>query len=626
MMATQVFAKDGDYAVSEIPTSLLKGAHVIKRMEEVRLEITSLSKVKMYEKYALTILDEDGDSYAVLFEHYDKLVKIESIEGRLYDENGKKIKNLKKSDVQDRSGVGEESLMEDSRVKLFDFYYKSYPYTVEYEVETSINETYWLLPWFPQPGLNYAVEQSSYSIICPLDFRFRYRAFNYQGEPTINQEKNIKSFKWEVKNLTPVAEEFASPDFRELTTCVYFSPDKFQFEGYNGDMTSWKSLGLFQFQLNQGRDQLPDEIKRKVHELTDNISDQKEKVRVLYEYMQKNTHYISIQLGIGGFQPFDATYVATKSYGDCKALSNYMYSLLKEAKIKSCYTQIRAGSGRKSFMPDFPCHQFDHIILCVPLQNDTIWLECTNQTLPAGYLGDFTDDRFALAVDENGGTLVHTPKYTMQENLQVRNTKAQLDDDGTLDAKVVTDYGGLQQDEIHAVINQLSKDKVKEFLNEELDFGTYDVNKFDYKQIKSWKPSIEEALDISVSNYGTVTGKRLFIIPNVMNRSRRKLKTDEERRYDIELSDEFEDIDSTEIDVPKGYEPESVPQPVNIDSKFGKYSSTVKLVNNKIFYYRVLEQYSGTFPAKDYPDLVNYYDTIYKADRSKVVLVKKESN
>jgi hypothetical protein len=266
------------------------------------------------------------------------------------------------------------------------------------------------------------------------------------------------------------------------------------------------------------------------------------------------------------------------------------------------------------------------VILFAPVDKDTVWLECTSQTQPAGYLGSFTCDRYALAIDENGGTLVRTPKYTMKENLEVRNTKAKMDDDGTLDANVITDYGGLQQDEIHAVINQLSKDKVKEFLNQELDFGTYDVNKFDYKQIKSWKPSIEEALDISVSNYGTVTGKRLFIIPNVMNRSRRKLKTDEERKYDIELSAEYEDIDSAEIDIPKGYEPESVPQPVTIDTKFGKYSSSVKLVNNKIIYYRVREQYSGTFPAKDYPDLVNYYDTIYKADRSKVVLVKKEGN
>jgi hypothetical protein len=626
VVKVSLFANDGDYAVSNIPPALLKNAHVVKRMEEQRFEISSLTRTRLYEKFALTILDENGDDYAILLRRYDKLRSIQSIEGRLYDANGKKIKSLKKGDVEDRSGVSGESLMEDARIKIHSFYYKVYPYTIEYEVETSFNNTYMFPDWIPQQAENYAVEESACIVVCPSEFAFSYKSFNYSGEPMIKQEKDTKTYSWEIKNLPPVVNEFASPDWQTITTCVFFRPDRFQIEGYAGAMTSWKSIGEFQYQLNKGRDQLPDNIKKQVHQLSDGIADPKEKVKVLYEYMQKNTRYISIQLGIGGLQPFDANYVATKSYGDCKALSNYMYSLLKEANIKSCYTQIRAGRGEKFFMPDFPSDQFDHIILCVPLQKDTMWLECTEQTLPAGYLGDFTEDRYALAVDEDGGKLVHTPKYGMNENVQVRNIKAKLDEDGSLNSMVFTKYTGLQQDGVHGIINHLSKDKVKEYLNDELDFATYDVNKFDYKETKSWSPAIEETLDVYVSNYATITGKRLFINPNVMNRSQRKLKEQEERKYDIQLSNSYKDIDSVEIEIPKGYAPESVPQAVNIETEFGKYYSNIKLVDNKILFYRTREQYSGTFPAKDYAGLVKYYDSIYKADRNKIVLIKKETN
>jgi hypothetical protein len=117
----------------------------------------------------------------------------------------------------------------------------------------------------------------------------------------------------------------------------------------------------------------------------------------------------------------------------------------------------------------------------------------------------------------------------------------------------------------------------------------------------------------------------LFITPNVMNRSYIKLKADEERKYDIVLHDEYRHMDSVEIEIPKGYEIESAPQPVNIETKFGTYVSSTKLLDNKIIYYRMHEQYSGTFPAKDYSGLVNYYETMYKADRNKIVLVKKEN-
>jgi hypothetical protein len=621
-----LFANDGQYAVSKISPALLKNAHVVKRMEEMRFEVVSLNKARLYEKFALTILDENGDDYAILFKRYDKLRSIESIEGRLYDANGNKLKSLKKGDIEDRSGVSGESLMEDDRIKVHSFFYKAYPYTVEYEIEMTMNTTYIFPGWIPQPTEKYAVEQSSCMISCPADFTFRYKAFNYKGEPAIGQEKNNKTYYWEVKNLSPIEDEYASPDWRTLTTCVFFSPDKFKIDDYTGDLSSWQNFGKFIYQLNYGRDKLPDEVKLQVHQLSDGLKDTKEKVRVLYEYMQKNTRYISIQLGIGGLQPFDATYVATKSYGDCKALCNYMYSLLKEANIKSDYTLIKSGDGENYFMPDFPSDQFDHIILFVPLQKDTMWLECTNQTLPAGYLGAFTCDRYALAVDEDGGKLVHTPKYRMNDNLQIRKIKAELGDEGTLTSTIFTKYNGLQQDLVHGLINSLSKDKVKEFLNEEFDFGTYDVNKFDYKQNKSRNPAIEETLDVSVSNYATITGKRLFIIPNVMNRSQKKLKTEEERKHDIELSPEYKDVDSVEIEIPKGYEPESIPQPVTIETKFGKYASSIKLSENKISYYRTLEQFGGTFPAKDYTDLVNYYDAVYKADRNKAVFVKRENN
>ena len=124
------------------------------------------------------------------------------------------------------------------------------------------------------------------------------------------------------------------------------------------------------------------------------------------------------------------------------------------------------------------------MILFVPLEKDTVWLECTSQTIPAGYLSAFTANRYALAVEENGGKLVRTPKYGLKENLQVR-TKSHCKDDATLTCRVNTKYDGIEQDDVHDMINYLSKDKVKEYLQKKLDFPTYDLDKFDYKENKS---------------------------------------------------------------------------------------------------------------------------------------------
>ncbi len=625
-LSVLAWAGEGEYAVSRIPAALLKNAHAVKRMEQTVYEVFSFSKALYRTKYAITILDENGDQFASLNEYYDKLRKIESIEGRIFDLNGKEIKSVKNKDIKDYSAVSGMSLMEDSRVKIHDFHWKEYPYTVEYEVEVEFNNTYIFLPWVPQIDEGYAVERASYKVKCPSWYDFKYKALNYKGgEPIVGNEKDSKTYTWQVENLAAIQSEYLAPQWQFLTTCIYFSPSQFEIDNYKGSMASWNELGKFQIKLNEGRDKLPEVIKQQVHKLVDGINDPKEKIRILYEYLQKNTRYISIQLGIGGLQPFDATYVATKSYGDCKALSNYMYALLKEVNIKSCYTQIRSGRGQKFFIDDFTFDPFNHIILLVPLQKDTVWLECTSQTLPAGYLGSHTDDRYGLAINENGGTLVRTPKYGMKENTEIRKIKAELDAEATLVVKAETSYGGLQQDLYHELINSLSKDKVKKYLHEQLDFATYDITSFNYIEIKAALPSVEESLDIVVSNYATITGKRLFIIPNIMTRSNRKLSADSTRKFDIEMGFEYKDVDTVEINLPAGYTAESLPKDVAINSKFGKYQSNVKLIGSTIYYYRSMEKYSGRFPAADYAALVSFYEAIYKADRNKVVLLKTET-
>jgi hypothetical protein len=365
-------------------------------------------------------------------------------------------------------------------------------------------------------------------------------------------------------------------------------------------------------------------VVQKVQQLTTGLSSDAEKVSVLYKYLQQNTRYISIQLGLGGWQPFDATYVSTKGYGDCKALSNYMYSLLKAAGIKSYYTLIYAGEGGGYIAEDFPSNQFNHAILCVPLKQDTMWLECTSQTKPAGYMGSFTGNRKALLIDENGGTLVSTPAYALKENTQVRTVKGRLDTEGNLQVTTATSYKAVQQDDLYDMLNYLSDEKVKQLLNKSLGLSTYNINHFSYQQHTGRIPEVAEQLDITVPNFATVTGKRLFISPNLLNRSQTKFTVDEERKYPIVFRTEYRDMDSVEIEVPAGYQPEAIPEKVFVKNKFGSYSMSITYNGNSLLYVRTREQYAGHFPPGDFGELAKYFQTIYQADRNRLVLKKMD--
>ncbi|HTS45901.1 MAG TPA: DUF3857 and transglutaminase domain-containing protein [Puia sp.] len=613
------------YNAQLIPDSLKTNAHAVKRYDEIILEIKSPAKAIEHEHHVYTILDEEGDVHAKYLSGYDKFISINSISGTLYDASGKEVKHIKKKDMQDISAGDEESLMTDIRYKVYDFYNHSYPYTVDFEEEDEVNGILEISDWFPQDNFNLSVQYSKYVIIAPKDYQVRYKPFNCSIQPAVTENGNNKIYTWEIRNLPAITNEPIAPALRYIVPGVLMAPSDFEAEGYKGNMSTWEGYGRFIYDLLKGRDVLPEDVKKKVHELTDNLTDPKEKISALYNYLQKNTRYISIQLGIGGLQPYDANYVATKRYGDCKALSNFMVALLKEAGIKGNSVVIKSGNFSSTVDPDFSCDQFDHVICCVPLQKDTVWLECTSQSLPAGYLSGFTSDRYGLLIDESGGKLVHTPKYGLKDNIQTRKISATINNEGNLTAAIYTKYKAMQQDELEETLNYLSKDKLMEWLKKDIDLPTYDVNKFDYAQEKNiLPPVIDESLELTVSNYAQVSGKRLFISPNIMTRANHRLKTDEERKYPVELHYEYRDVDSVEINIPAGYQPEAIPQDIKLDNKFGKYICSIKVGPDKIIYYRFREQYGGTFPATDYSELVKYYEQLYKADHSKVVLVKKE--
>ena len=621
LITSQISAQN--YNVALIPDSLIKNAHMVKRMEELHVIIKALNKVVVSNKYAITILDEQGEKASEYINAYSSMRDLSNIEGNLYDASGKKLKSVKKKDITDAPSSDGFSLMLDNRYKRHNFYYKQYPYTIEYSDELEIKNSYFLPVWMPIEDENYSVQQSKFIVETSPEYELRIKQINFNTAPQITKAKSTQ-YSWELKNGMAIEHEPLQPPFKELVPMIYLGASDFSLGNYNGDMRSWLSLGKLNINLNKGRDELPDNVKQDIHKLINGLSNKDEKVQKLYQYLQNNTHYISVQLGIGGWQPFDAKYVAANKYGDCKALSNFMVSILKEAGIKANYVVATAGGGEKGLSEDFPVPSyFNHVITCVPNGKDSIWLECTSQTEPAGYMGSFTGNRKVLLIGDDGGHVVQTPTYTAKENLQIRKTIAVVKPDGSMTADVFTHSTGEQQELQHRLIHDYSKEGREKYLNTALNLATYEVDQSKYTEAPGRIPAIEEYLHIQSPSYAILTGKRLFISPNFVNQSRTRLSSDSVRKYPISFLSAFQDIDTIQIEVPENYQFESVPKTVSIHNQFGDFEMNFKVTNNRVEVIRSQTRNISQFPAADYADLVSYFDKIYKADHSNIVFVKK---
>jgi transglutaminase-like putative cysteine protease len=622
LIFSQVHGQLARFPIAAIPEELKKNVNAIVRQDRMTYTIFSKGKGKVHAYFAVTILNAKAKHLADFSLDYDKLSKITLLTGSVYDAAGKLIKKLKTTEIIDQS-YSDGAMFSDIRIKSVDLTQGFYPYTVEFEYITEYNYLYNIDGSTIIPGENISVENASYELIFPEELAPRYRTLNISSLPVKSTTSDGKqSLLWRFEKLLPLKLEPYAPA-RSFLPRIMVAPSIFEYAGYEGNMSSWKQYGQWQLLLNKDRDLLPEETRVKVKTLIKGATSEEEKVRIIYEYLQSKTRYVYIGLGIGGLQPFEASVVDKMGYGDCKALSNYMVSMLKEAGIKGYYATVMAGENAPAVIPDFPSHQGNHVIVAVPNDADTLWLECTSQTNPFGYIGTFTDDRKALLITEDGGKLVNTKKYTAEQNVQSRSADVFLELSGNAKATVKTTYSGLQYEDhdLNFVLNK--QDMQKKWVESTTQIPIFDIVSFSMTDQKQKIPSATVKLNLNLQQFATVNGKRIFITPNLMNRSTHVPEKVEQRKSNVHIRLEVIDNDTIRYHIPENIYPEFLPEPIKITSRYGEYESTVKLDAGSLVYTRRVKMNKGEFPADSYTELIDFYKSINKADNMKMVFLNK---
>ncbi|HEX6891445.1 MAG TPA: DUF3857 and transglutaminase domain-containing protein [Chryseolinea sp.] len=621
---TNALAVDPKYPVSEIPEDLKQGMYAVIRESEEKFYIESRGSSLHYVRKVITILNSKAKAHAQISVLYDKLMRIEDLRAAVYDAQGNQIKKLRQSDISDQSYVSGSSLFDDNRVKYADLSQAIYPYTVEVEYTLRNRFLYSLPEFFLYEDDEITTQKAKYTIVYPKELKPRYRLYKIDPPKLSTEADKRESMSWSFENIRPVKFESFRPNSDKFIPNIKVAPSDFEFDGYVGNMSTWEQFGKWQASLNKGRDVLPESTKQKLREITKDLKTTEDKARAVYSYLQGRTRYVSIQLGIGGLQPFDAMTVDQTGYGDCKALSNYMVAMLKEVGVTGYYTTIRAGSDAADVTADFPSDQSNHIIVAVPNVKDTIWLECTSQTNPFGYLGTFTGDRKGLMITENGGKLVHTIRYTANQNVQSRTAEVSLLKTGDATAKVKTSYSGIQYENggLHFMLDDQYDDQRK-WLQTNTDIPNFDIASFSMVSRKEKIPTAIVTVDLNLKRLASVSGKRLFLTPNLMNRSTYIPEKVESRNTNVTIKHGYVDIDTMKYRLPEGIYPEFMPQPIKFTSRFGEYEATFTLDQDNLIYIRKLKMNKGEFPAESYNELVEFYRNLNKADNTKMVFLSK---
>lgn len=618
-----IIAQKINYTTNNIPKELTDNSNLVFRELNKEIIISSQKSMTETKRVVLTVLNEQGWKDTYFGEHYDNSTKIKSMSATIYDAQGKEIKKFKRKDFKDVSVADGFSIYTDNRLVYLEYTPLKYPFTIVYESMSETSVTAFIPDWYLFSGYHSSIENASMSITFPQDLGFRYKEYNFNF-CNITKTERTNSIQYVVSNIPALKYEEYAPSITKFTPYVKFALSKFHLEGVNGNASSWAELGSWiNRDLLAKTDELPESTKQTVRDLVKDVTDPIEKSRIIYQYVQNKTRYVSIQLGIGGWKPMLAKDVDRLGYGDCKALTNYTKALLESVGVPSYYTVIYSNPTKKSLTDDFVCMQGNHVILAIPDGDDMKWLECTSQITPFNFLGDSTDDRLALIVKPEGGKLVRTHVYGAQNNTQVSKAEYSISQEGKLIANIDIKTRGIQYNN-RFYLERQAYDDLKKYYKQYFHI----INNLDIKNIKlnNDKRQIEftEKIALEAENYAQKNGDRLIFAVNPFNQYSKVPQRYRNRQNSFELRRSYTDVDEFTVSIPEGYTIESVPSNTEINTKFGSYKTEYTQTDNLITYKRQFITLEGYYPKEEYEDFRNFREQVARNDNAKIVLLKKE--
>ncbi|MCU1271412.1 MAG: hypothetical protein JWN74_2706 [Acidobacteriaceae bacterium] len=603
---------------------------------ETNVVVQSADKIKTVERRAYKILRPDGREYGIVrIPFRSPGQKINGLHGWSIPVLGKdyEVKDKEALEISLPMVDGSE-LISDLRVKVIQIPAAEVGNIVgyEYEVEEQplVLEDEWL---FQEQS---PTRESHYSLQLPPGWEYKAYWLNHTE---IQPLKSGNGWAWTVTDVKGIREEQGMPPVRGI--CGQMIISFFPADGMRDRVFSnWQQRGTWYWNLEAGRLNASEGIKQKVAELTASASTSVEKMKALADFVQHNIRYVSIQLGIGGWQPHTASDIFDHRYGDCKDKTNLFRSMLHEIGIESFRVAIYTQRG--AITSETPAYRgFDHEITAIKLPaglsdsslvatvdhtklGKLLFFDPTNELTPFGQIGGYLQENYGLLVTPNGGELVELPRLPVAMNTIRRTGNLTLDATGKLTGNIsemrMGDRAWSERSRLLHTTNSADRIKPIETLLAG-SLSSFRITKASIVNLQHTDQPFGFNYSFEALNYAKNAGDLLLVRPRVIGvKSEGIMETTEPRQFPIEFEGPVQDTDTFQITLPPGYEVDDLPPPVDADFGFASYHSKTEVKGNVIGYTRTFEVKDLSVPVSKADELKKFYRIIASDERSTAVL------
>ena len=273
-------------------------------------------------------------------------------------------------------------------------------------------------------------------------------------EPRITETGDRRIYTWQRANLT------IDTTGRKSTFLSRGEHHKVSLTSFR----SWAEVGEWYRGLERDRETVTPEIRQRAAELVRGRTTLRDSIAALYDFVAQRVRYVSLQFGLGRFQPHPAADVLLNQYGDCKDKHVLLAALLRAIDVPSTPVLI---SANEPIDPDVPSPaQFDHLITFVPAL-DSLWLDATPNVAPFQFLLFILRGKQALVIPQDATPrLARAPLATPYHTYNAVEAAGTLSDAGRLTIAMRMESRGDIEVMMRGVFSQLPEDRWQLFAQE----------------------------------------------------------------------------------------------------------------------------------------------------------------
>lgn len=289
--------------------------------------------------------------------------------------------------------------------------------------------------WSISTGL--PTRRSRYIVDVPASLNVRVDEKNVRFKRGDVKIGDRRIMTWATNDLPKIkAEEYAADSNDVYMSVLISSP------------TTWGDIGKWYASNAKDRYVLTPAVEAKLKDVVSKSKTLDDSLRAIHKWIAQDIRYVSIALGLGGYQPRAPGTVVETGFGDCKDKATIFVAVLTRIGVTAYPVLLSADGGVRRGFPSI--QQFDHAIAAYkrPGASKYEYADLTASLTPLGELPFPEQGEMGLVVHPDGSTEEITfPKVPISANRRVTHITGVLSSAGLFEGSLEeVSYGALQYD------------------------------------------------------------------------------------------------------------------------------------------------------------------------------------